>query len=184
MQPSRPPGYSFSQYLPIHLQPQAPPMSRHVRGIVLHSITGVVAVIALALSFPGALHWQRPDFPRSYQEFQAQIDALDHARARKDVETMASLYARGFDAVEVELPDGTVLQRRLRPFLQQLADQGTILSTESIGPEDAYHRVRVRTPAFDLTIEPGVQHRYRQEWLFSWDGLAWKIVRHRMEPVE
>ncbi len=159
-------------------------MSRHARGILYHSLAGAISIVLLIAAFPGVLRWKRPAFFRSYSIFQSSVEALDRARQKNDIATMLLFYAPEFRFVELELPSGEVRRLRVRPYLEQIAKQGTILSAETIGPEDAYQHVRVRTPAFDLTLAEGNQARYRQEWTFSWDGSAWKIVKHRLTPAE
>lgn len=158
-------------------------MSTHARGILYHVAAGVVfSGLALA-AMPDLATWSRPRSPKPFSTFPLLLDAFDKTRRSGNLLALRTFYAPGFEEVEIETAAGVRLIVPLLNFLQGLIDQDSAIEFESIGPPDAYGRIPVQSPPFELVQPDGAQKAmHRHDLLWSWDGSHWRIVRHRIEP--
>lgn len=160
-------------------------MVTHTRGILYHIAAGVVISGAALVAAPDLAQWERPHTPKPYSSFPLLLDAFDHTRRTGDLAALRDFYAPTFTEVEIESANGEELAVPVTRFLKGLIAQGTAIVYESIGPQDAYGRVPVRSPPFDMVTPDGARRAPHRHWLlWSWDGSRWRIVRHRIVPVE
>lgn len=160
-------------------------MSPHTRGILLHLGAGVFVCAALVAALPGVRDWRRPAIPAKPAGVQLAFENYDRARSRGDVVALREFYAPDFAGVDITTAWGDARRVTIGAFLNSLVSQATTIEWERIGPPDASGNMPSQSPPFDMGAPHGestAPHRHFLLW--SWDGSAWKIVRHRIEPVD